>query len=288
MKKFENDLLAMNLQFFADGDEAGEVEGVNETDTADQSETAEIEDTGSESVTEEVAEPQIQSNEVNAAFANMRRRAEAAEREKAELDALFARQYGNLVNPETNKPIRSAKDYYEALAAQERMNARADMQQKGIDPSVIDNMIANSPAVRQAQAATAELNNFRAQQLMEEDFREVLKLDHSLSTVDDIVNDPSYAAVVDYVQRVPGIRFSDAYKIVNFDKLSAAKGEATKQATINSVKSKNHLATGAAVNVNEGGEDIPANLVESYKELFPDKSMKELRALYNKTISNRG
>ena len=283
MKKYENGLI-YNLQFFADED--GASEGVNETETAEQSvdegEATETEDTGA---TEEVTEPHTQSAETNAAFASMRRQNQELTRRLQETDAMFAQQFGKYSNPETGQPIRSAKDYYEAMAAQERINAREQMQQNGIDPNVIDNLIANSPAVRQAQAATAELNSYRAQQVLEADFKEILALDPSLNSKDDILNDPSLPAMLDRVSQ--GMRLVDAYKIVNFDRVFASKESAVKQQTINQVKGKNHLNTGASINVNDGEEDIPANMVGQYKEWFPEKSMKELKALYNKTMKNR-
>lgn len=291
MKKFENELQTMNLQFFADG-ESAEAEGVNETEAAEQSNEAEVTEASSEGTTgenEEVAEPhpQEQSKEANAAFASMRRDLEAARKQQQEIDAMYAQQYGHLVNPETNQPIRGARDYFEALAAQERLNARAQLKEANVDPDLIDRMIKNSPVIRQAEAAQAELNNIRAQQMMEEDFAEVLKMDSSLSSRDDIVNSASYQAVVNYCANHPGMRFSDAYKIVNFDRLASSKTQAAKQAAINEVKGKNHLSTGASLNVADTEEDIPANLLESYKDLYPEKSMKELKSLYNKVIVNR-
>ena len=284
MKKYENGL-TYNLQFFADEDSASE--GVNETESAEQSvNEGEVTETESEGVeTEEPAEPQPQSAETNAAFANMRRQNQELTRRLQETDAMFARQFGQYKNPETGQPIRSAKDYSEAMLAQERIQAREQMQQNGIDPNVIDNLIANSPAVRQAQAATAELNAYRAQQVLEADFKEILALDPSLNSKDDILNDPSLPAMLDRVSQ--GMRLVDAYKIVNFDRVFASKESAVKQQTINQVKGKNHLTTGASINVDDGEEDIPANMVSQYKDWFPEKSMKELKKLYNTTMKNR-
>ena len=281
MKKFENGLLSYNLQFFAD--EGDTSEGVNEAEIADQSEDeGEVTETETEGENEEVTEPHTQSPETNAAFANMRRQLEAANRRQAETDAMFARQFGKYTNPETGQPIRSAKDYYEAMAAQERMNAREQMQQNGIDPNMIDNLIANSPAVRQAQAVTAELNNYRAQQKLDADYQQILALDPSLNGVDDILNDPSMPLMVQKVAQ--GMSLVDAYKIVNFDRVSNSKEAAVKQQTINQVKGKNHLSTGAAVTVSSDLEDIPAAWLENFKDRFPEKSPKELKALYNKAI----
>ena len=281
----EKDLLAMNLQFFA---EDSEDEGVNETEPAEQSEfESEDAQPAGEEVQEEPAAPQFDTDRANAAFASMRRELEAARREQADIDALYARQYGGYTNPETGQPITSARDYFEAMEAQERMQARAQLQENNIDPRMIDNMIANSPAVRQAKAATAELNSYRASRMMDEDFKKVLALDPTKTSEDDILNDPAYLTVVKYIETHPGTRFDEAYKIVNFERLADSRGAAAKQAVVNQVKSKNHLSTGTSIDVQDSDEDIPPTMVEQYKELFPEKNMKELKALYNKTLKAR-
>ena len=290
MKKLERDLFRYNLQFFA---EDGEGEGANETETAEQSsaEVGEVEDEGTtegeNGSNEEPTTPQVQSVEANAAFASMRRAKEAAERRAADLDRMYAQQFGNLKNPETGQPIRGAQDYFDALAAQERMAAREQLRENNVDPALIDKMIANSPVIRQAEAATAELNNIRAQQIIDEDIKEVMKIDPTLTNREDFFKDPNVIESVNYVQTHPGIRLSDAYKIVNFDRLSSSKTAAAKQAVINQVKGQSHLANGNGLNVQDSSEDIPANLLESFKEAFPDKSMKELKALYNRTLQSR-
>lgn len=282
----EKDLMfPINLQFFAEdlGDE-----GANETEAAEQSVESESVSEGAEdSGNEEVTEPQFDTERANAAFASMRRELEATKRQQQEIDAMYARQYGGYTNPETGQPITSAKDYFEAMEAQERMQMRAQLQESNIDPRVIDNMIANSPAVRQAQAVTAELNSYRATQMLNDDFKKVLAFDSTKQSEEDILNDPSYMSVIDYVQRHPGTRFDEAYKIVNFERLTSSKGDAAKQAVINQIKSKNHLSTGTSVDVGNSEDEIPASLVEHYKELFPEKNMKELKALYNNTLKAR-
>ena len=280
----EKEMLAMNLQFFAEDE--SESEGVNETEPAEQSDV-ESEGSPEGETQEEAAEPQFDTDRANAAFASMRRELEAAKRNQQEIDALYARQYGGYTNPETGQPITSARDYFEAMEAQERMQARAQLQENNIDPRMIDNMIANSPAVRQAKAATAELNSYRASRMMDEDFKKVLSLDPTKTSEEDILNDPSYMSVVGYIETHPGTRFDEAYKIINFERLADSRGAAAKQSVINQVKSKNHLSTGASIDVQDSDEEIPASMVEKYKEAFPEKSMKELKALYNKTLKSR-
>lgn len=281
----EKDLLAMDLQFFA---EEGDSADVSETGPVEQSEgeSAEAEAPETDSVTEEApAEPQFQSDKANAAFASMRRELEAARKAQAEVDSIYARQFGNYRNPETGKPIRSAKDYSEAMLAQERLQAKQKLQENNIDPSLIDSLVANSPVVRQAQATMAELTNIRAQQEVDRDIIEVLKLDPSLNSKDDMMKDPSFSMVLDKVRS--GMSLVDAYKLVNFDRLSSSKTAAARQAVVNQVKGQAHLSNGTGINVNDSLEDIPANMVDKFKDMFPEKSMKELKELYNKTITSR-
>lgn len=280
-------LFPYNLQFFAEEEGADE----NATEPVEQSEgtdTAEAETQESEGEEVEVAaEPQFQSEKANAAFASMRREVEAAKKAQSEIDALYARQFGNYKNPETGQPIRSARDYADAIAAQERMQARQTLKENNIDPGLIDSLIANSPVIRQAEAATAELNNIRSQQLIDEDVKEVMRIDPTLTNREDFFKDPGVIESVNYIASHPGMRLSDAYKIVNFDRLSSSKAAAAKQAVINQVKGQSHLANGNGLNVQDSSEDIPASMLESFKDMFPDKSMKELKALYNKTLQSR-
>lgn len=286
MKK---NLIELDLQFFAEGE--GDSSSVNTQETA----APEAEDTSVESTTEEATgeenveptKPQPQSEETNRAFANMRREAEAAKKAQADLDRMFAEQFGQYKNPETGQPIKSAQDYLAAMQAQERAKAKEELRANNIDPNLIDNLIANSPIVKQAEAATAELNQFRVRQQMTEDLHKILAIDNSFSSVEELMQSPVMNDVVSFIETHPGIRADEAYKIVNFDRLSSSKGEAAKQAAINQVKGKNHLATGAAVNVDESAEDIPASQLEMYKEAFPGKTIKEIKALYNRALSAR-
>lgn len=283
----EKDLFAMNLQFFA---EEGDSADANEAEAVEQpeGENAGAEPQEAEGVNDEApAEPQFQSDKANAAFAEMRRRMEAAERKAAEIDSMYAKQFEGYTNPETGQPIRSARDYAEAMAAQTRMQARQKLQENNIDPNLIDNMIANSPVVRQAEAVTAELNEFRAQQMIDEDIKKVLAIDTTMTSKEDIFNDPSYGSVVEYVQTHPGMRFDEAYKLVNFERLASSKTAAAKQAVVNQVKGQSHLSNAPGVTTNDGLEDIPSSMLENFKDMFPGKSMKELKALYNRTLQSR-
>lgn len=285
MKK---NLINLDLQYFAEGEGEASVNTQESAQPETDETTVESTDEGTESVeTEEAATPQPQSPETNRAFADLRRRAEAAERKAAELDQYYAKQFGQYTNPETGQPIKSAQDYLDAMAAQERARAREQLKENNIDPSIIDAMIQNSPIVRQAEAATQELNQYRIRQQMNEDLNKILALDSSYSSIEELMKSPAMNDVVEFIENHPGIRADEAYKIVNYDRVLSSKANAAKQAAINSVKAKNHLATGSAVTVDESAEDIPAAQLEMYKEAFPGKTIKEIKALYNRALGAR-
>jgi hypothetical protein len=79
------------------------------------------------------------------------------------------------------------------------------------------------------------------------------------------------------------MRLADAYKLVNFDRLSSIKTQAAQQQAINQAKSKGHLSQTSGLADQDKTSDIPDSVLSQWKEWFPEKSMKELKALYNKS-----
>lgn len=276
------EFLKYDLQFFA---EEGESENTQEVAEPVEETTENVEET-TDSAEEEAAEPQQQSEEMNRVYADMRRRAEAEaqrkfEAKQRELDAQFAKTFGKFSNPKTNAPIKSAADYIAAFTAQERAQADEQLKSAGVDPSLIDRAIANSPELAEARQATEMFKNMQAQQMIQNDFAEVLRLDPSLKSASDITSQPNYMEVIGYCQNHPGTSFADAYKLVNFDRLASSKTAAAQQAAINQAKSKTHLTTPSGV-APSSEKEIPQSEIGRWKAMFPDKSGKELRSLYNK------
>lgn len=275
-------MLEMDLQFFAE-------EG-SETPEAAAPETSEAEETGESTGSEgEESAPAPQTAEQNHVFAEIRRRAEADAQKKYEarlaaIDREYAQRFKGYTNPETGAPIQSAADYVEAMAAQERAQARSQMQEAGIDPEMLDRAIANSPAVRHAEEIERQNQQFQAQQMLDEDMRAIIDFDPTIGSAQDVIAQDNFHDVVAYCQQHPGTRLSDAYKLVNFDRISEARLQAGKQAAINQAKGKSHLQTTTATSDSDKSEDIPADQVAKWEQWFPDKTPKERRALYNKAI----
>ena len=275
----KNKLLPINLQFFAEGDEPDVEIDDGGNDPVD---TAEPE--GDLEEPEEDGEPEIepQDSDTNAQFAAARRRAEAEF--KAELerrDAEYARRFKDVVNPITGAPIKSEKDYFEALDAQETLRLNEQVQSAGIDPSVIEQMIARSPMVAQANMILETQRRNEADRLIAEGVAEISKIDPDIKSVYDIPHE-QMPRIIERVKA--GLSLSDAYKIENMDKLIGKSNDAATQRAINNAKNKNHLNTHSGISDNENLQEIPSEALEAWKMAYPELSYKELRKKYNDTL----
>jgi hypothetical protein len=278
MKK--DSLLKMNLQFFAEGD--NDPDSVNNPEAADPdaTDTEGYDDPGDEEDGSGAEPAEPQPVDVNAIAAAARREAEAnARRQMEAIDADFARRFGNFTNPVTGQPIRSRADYLAALDAQEKLQAEQQLKNSGIDPAVLDSLIQNNPVIREAQQVIQQSRQQETTNAILADVAELAQMDSSIRTLADVPQE-----VIEKCMSLPGLRLTDAYRLVNYGKVSASKEAAINQAAINQVKGKQHMAPMDGVSTPDGQVDIPQNLVGMWKDMFPDKSMKEIKELYNKAL----
>lgn len=230
----------------------------------------------------EQTEPEAQNVvDTNAIYAEARRVAEAnARKAQKAIDDEYVRRFGHLNNPITGQPIRSQADYLAALDAQESLKTKAQLQEKGIDPALIDNAVANNPIVRQAQTVMAQAQQNQVFERIGADVNVLHQIDPSINTVFDVPPD-----VVNIVTRSNGaINLVDAYKIVNFGKVSQTQQEAIKQSAINQAKGKQHLSPVNGVSTPDEGIEIPQSELALWKEAFPEKSKAELKKMYNESL----
>ena len=290
----EKKLYPLNLQFFAEGEELG----ANETETADQSEVATEEQTtdtepseptGNEPTPQDDTPPTpAQSPEDNTKFATARRQAERefAERQKS-VDLEYQRRFSGYVNPLTNQPIRSQKDYLDALDAQEVVKQRQELQEKGIDPDMLSQIVSkqveNNPVVRQAQEVMQQTINNQSNQMISEDIKEIMRIDPSVKSMEDVAKSPNISQILSLTQT--GLRFADAYKVANMDLLISNKAVSAKQSAINNIKGTQHLnATNNISANNDSSVDIPSSELVNWQDAYPDLSMTDLRKKYNQTL----
>lgn len=274
-----------NLQFFADEEISI---GAEETDLAAQLETVN-EDAGNEvaEVTESQGEAQTPPTEnngpdMNAIYANARRKAEAEYKKKQELrDAEYARRFGQYVNPETGQPIRSEADYLEAWDAQERVNAKRELETAGVNPQMIERLVENSPRMREAERMLADYQRQQVEQLINNDVAELNKLDSNIKSLETVPPE-----VMQHAQAM-GISLVLAYKDLNFGKVTQQKESAIRQTTINQLSGKAHLAPANGVVAADNLVDIPANEYDTWHRGFPNLSALELKKKYNNFLNSQ-
>lgn len=268
-------------------------EGVNESEPAEQTEEASVESEATE-VSESEPEGNTEGTESaeekpeldrNAIYADARRKAEAeARRKQSAIDAQYAEKFKDYKNPITGQPIRSAQDYFDALAAQEQLATRKTLADKGLDPELIEKAVNNSPAIKAANLVIAEQRIKEVKASLDKQIEEIGKIDPDIKSAEDIEHSERYPEVLRYVKE-NRLSIVDAYKLVYADKLSEKKTEAVKQQAINNAKSQQHLKSTEGGN---GGSDgllnIPESQLKEWKNFYPEKSAKELKELYNRSL----
>ena len=259
-------------------------EGVNVSEVAPQTEEAEVVEETTEAPAEETTEAEQPELDRNAIYADARRKAEAEARHKYEsIDAQFAEEFGKYENPITHQPIRSAKDYFEAMQAQKQLATKKELVSKGIDPKVIEDAVNNSPAMIAANQVLAEERQRKVQSYLEDQIKAVSQIDPSIKSVEDIEKSEKYNEVLQYV-RDNKLSIVDAYKLVYADKLTQSKTEAVKQQAINNAKSQSHLKATDGGSTSDQLVNIPESQLAQWQAFYPEKTNKELRELYNKYL----
>ena len=74
-----------------------------------------------------------------------------------------------------------------------------------------------------------------------------------------------------------GVDLVSAYKVVNFDRLRSNTSAAAQQAAINQARGKSHLNPANEISTPDGLVDIPANELESWKQVYPNLSVSEIK-----------
>lgn len=272
----ERKQIPMNLQIFAGGEvpeaAAPVLDEVDSVGVEEAEEPAGVE-------AQEPAEPVIDEN---ARFAAARRE---AERKVNSMNQRVAERFGNYTNPITGKPITTLDEYFDALDAQEHLNTRQQMQEKGVDPELIDRAIKNNPLMRQAENAIREMNLQRGNQELNRQIAEISTFYPEVKTLEDITKMETFPAFDSYVKNGMGI--TEAFKLANFDALMQRGSAASKQAAINAAKGKSHMTPVGGASAPEGLAEIPREEISKWREFFPNATAKELREKYNRVHSKK-
>jgi len=277
-------LLALDLQHFADEVEDAGANEVEESATSQEDEVTEADET--ETVEEDGNdEPQEQSAEENARYAAIRRRAEEDARRRYEsefnqMNNQIAAMCQGVTHPITGQPITNVRDYVDALSIQQRQAQEQELQEKGIDPGLIDRMIAQNPVVMQAQRVIEQTNVNNAAYALQNDIAELSKIDPNIKGPQDLANIPNMDAIVTLIAN-NGLSLVDAYKTVNFDNFMQHTNDAARQQAINQMRGKQHLASQPTGVATENDDvEVPADIMSRWKS--EGKTEKQVRELYKK------
>lgn len=90
--------------------------------------------------------------------------------------------------------------------------------------------------------------------------------DSGITSFRDLMNKPYAKELMRYWSR--GIPLYKAYGIVNSEEIYSRRSAAEKQAALNSLRSKSHLVS--AGGASRGDKSVPMDVMEQYREFFPD------------------
>jgi hypothetical protein len=272
-----------NLQFFAEEGTGAEVtEPAEQSETVDEGVNTEATE-GTESPEGAQTSPEENNGvDMNAIYAQVRRKVEAETRRKQEArDTMVAQRYRDYVNPETGRPILTESDFWEAMEAQDRVNAKKEMEDKGIDPNTLDRLIANSPRMKEAERMLEDYHRREVEQLIERDVAELNKIDPNITSFETIPLEVRQHSQANNISLVL------AYKDLNFGKVTQQKESAIRQTTINQLSGKAHLAPANGVVAADTLVDIPANEYDTWQRGFPNLSALELKKKYNSFLNSQ-
>ena len=234
-----------------------------------------------------------QSAEENARYAAIRRKSEA-ERDKAIAAAKAdAQSYVNdaiaslgIVSPFTGKLV-TTKEELEAYK-----NARAEdfkktfKEKNNLDDDGYEQFVSQLPEViaareakARADAAAKAADKETANQRITAEVEAISKLDPDIKTIEDVFKSENYGEVLARVKK--GIPLSEAYKIVNFDKLTARSAAAEHQRILNAQAGKSHMTPTTKAH-GQALAPVPDDVKASYRLFDPDMSDEDIARDYNK------
>jgi hypothetical protein len=223
---------------------------------------------------------------IDAAVAQAKQEAQQ-EAQKA-IDEAF--RTSGLVDPYTKKPI-TTKAEYDAYRQRYETEAKARLMRKaGMTDEEFNRFIATLPEVKQAQQLKEEAEAAKRQALeaqaklkLDEQMKQIGALNPEVRELGDLTKMPTYPRFYELVKK--GLDLVDAYKLANIDSLTQGMAQASRQAALNSARSKDHLSPTATRGA--GAVTVPSDELALYRELNPGMSEAEIQKHYNKYIREK-
>ena len=206
------------------------------------------------------------------------------DRSKAEMDAFFAA--AALKNTITGKPITNMEEFNAWKQAFEAAKLQKDLKAGRLTPEALQKVIEQTPAMQQVQQMVQRQDEQQRQQAQEaaqvrvdQEIAEIHKLDPSINTVKDLLTMPKAKEFYALVKK--GNSFLDAFRLANFETLTAKRADAARQQAMNNARSQDHLtATGGQRGA--GAAQVPPDEMAMFRLLNPGATDAEIQAYYNK------
>lgn len=206
------------------------------------------------------------------------------DRSKAEMDAFFAA--AALKNTITGKPITNMEEFNAWKQAFEAAKLQKDLKAGRLTPEALQKVIEQTPAMQQVQQMVQRQDEQQRQQAQEaaqvrvdQEIAEIHKLDPSISSVKDLLTMPKAKEFYALVKK--GNSFLDAFRLANFETLTAKRADAARQQAMNNARSKDHLtATGGQRGA--GAAQVPPDEMAMFRLINPGATDAEIQTYYNK------
>ena len=294
-------LFNMNLRPFMDeldsgsgavatSQETSSTESITETSTlsTDSTESTDDQGEGTTDTKGEVDAKPKQTPEQDRAYAELRRSKEAAEKRAIEVETLrkrdqeIARKYGKEYNVYSDADVEAqwGKTHgIKTVAEFEAALQREEYQAKGIDPDLINKLIEDHPAIKQAKEQEQARIQAEQDRFLVDSFGELTKEYPDITKVEDVPAD----VWKKWNGGSTGLSLVDSFYLVNRKEIIAKQTDATRQATLNNIQGKKHVkGNGSGTDVDT--TRVPDDVLAMYKKFNPGKTLDEYKAHYKKSL----
>lgn len=211
------------------------------------------------------------------------------QKHQAEMKSFF--QKANLKNTITGEPITDMVGFDKWNSAFAAAKLEQDLKAGRLTPEALQAAIAQNPVVQQAQQiieqqaaaqhqAERQLQEQQAKAILDDEIAKISQQDPSIRSVDDLMGAENYDQIYGMVKK--GYKLSDAYKLVNFDKLTQKAAAASRQQVRNQALGKSHMSQTQTRGA--GAVEVPRDIKQAYLELNPKATDAEIRSHYAKYI----
>lgn len=200
------------------------------------------------------------------------------------LKDLFARV--GLKNTYTGEPITTIEQFnewdskYKAEKLEQEL-AAGQLTQEGLNTAISKHpMVQQAAQIVQQHTAQQEQQNKEAiQAKVNAQITEIGKLDPTIKSVQDLLQMPKAKEFYGFVNQ--GYDFVSAFKLANFDQLTAANAEAARQQAMNNARGKEHM-TPVGNNRGSGALSVPAKDLAYFRAFNPNATEAQIQDYYNK------